>query len=140
MQDMREIQSNTIDSVVSVSAIEHMEKESISKAICEFNRVLKENQPMFITTSASNSDDWYHKPSEGWCFSSQTLSRLFNIRNERSKSFNKFGKLLSEYRNNTFLKSKLASIYFVSEKNGMPNGIWDPRYVPVGIISTKKNV
>lgn len=140
MRDMKEIPSNSVDAIVSISAIEHMEIDSIKCAINEFIRILKNNKPMIITTSASKLGDWYHQPSEGWCFSYQTLSALFKLGDDYSSTFNEYDNVFSEYKNNSFLKKKLASIYFVSDKNGMPNGIWNPQYVPVGILTYKENV
>jgi SAM-dependent methyltransferase len=134
MQSMKEIQDHSIDAVVSISAIEHMDKESIRKAVIEFHRVLKNDHPMILTTSASNNNDWYHQPSKGWCFSKKTIASLFHFDGISLEEFTNYDELISEYKTNTFLKSNLAGIYSISQNNGMPNGEWDPKYLPVGII------
>jgi ubiquinone/menaquinone biosynthesis C-methylase UbiE len=137
MRNMNEIPENTIDAIVSVSAIEHLEFDSIKLAINEFTRVLKQNHPMIISTSASKYHDWYHQPSQGWCLSLETLSSLFAFGDEYANAFDDFDDVMSEYRNNSFLKEHMASIYRISRNNGMPEGVWEPEYIPVGIVTTK---
>ncbi len=137
IRNMSDISSESIDAVVSISAIEHMEPNSINNAIQEFMRILKADKPMIVTTSASKSGDWYHQPSEGWCFSLQTISLMFGLENNEEIEFSEFDKILAEYKENTFLRKRLASVYFISDKNGMPKGVWNPMYIPVGIIKTE---
>jgi ubiquinone/menaquinone biosynthesis C-methylase UbiE len=137
MSDMKSIPSGSIDAIVSVSAIEHMEKEAIKATVEEFNRVLKPDQPMIITTSAAEHEDWFHQASEGWCFSRQTLSDLFEESGKSGQGYEDYEARLSEYRDNAYLKNHLAGNYFISGNNGMPWGAWDPKYIPAGIIAIK---
>jgi hypothetical protein len=37
------------------------------------------------------------------------------------------------------LRDNLASFYGRSGENGMPWGVWDPRYQPVGVCKVKRN-
>lgn len=138
IQKMGEIPENSVDAVVSLSAIEHMEFGAIKQAIVEFNRVLKAGHPIIITTSAAKSDDWYHKPSEGWCFSRKTLASLFERSGSNSITYTDYDEVLSEYKSNQFLRAHMASLYRLSQNTGMPQGIWDPQYLPVGIVTIKK--
>ena len=126
---MKEIDSRSIDAIVSLSAIEHIEIDSIKKAIEEFSRVLKKDHPMIITTSAAKAESWFHENSKGWCFSREAIVDFMNINKDEPSNFFKYDQILNEYKEN------VSSIYYASEKNGMPWGKWDPEYLPVGIIS-----
>jgi len=136
MCDMSRIEDNIIYAIVSVSAIEHLDYADVDRAILEFKRVAKPNSPIILTTSGSTDTDWFHTPSKGWCFSQETIRKFSN------SSGNIYQKqeleiALDEYRKNEFLKKHLSSSYYVSDQNGMPNGNWDPKYFPVGIIIKK---
>lgn len=127
------IQDNSISAIVSTSAIEHNDSiEKLSFSIKEFERVLKKNAPMLITTSASNKATWWHKPSKGYCFSESDLIKTFNISNFES-NFDKYPNVLLNIQDSNYLKAKMPSFYLNNPNCGMPNGIWDPKYLPVGI-------
>lgn len=136
-RDMKEIPNNSIDCIVSVSALEHNKQKDIKKAVTEFNRVLKPNGVMFLTTSATDRDDWFHKPSQGWCFSEKTLIDLFSLNNPDS-NFDDYAILFQKLKNSQYLQENLSSYYFHSEKGGMPWGKWNPLYQPVGITKYKQ--
>ena len=132
------IKDNSIDAIVSTSAIEHNPTiEMVSSSINEFNRVLKKEKAMFITTSATNKSTWWHKPSKGHCFSEADLIKSFNIPNCQS-NFDKYPNILSNIKNSNYLKVKIPSFYLNNPNCGMPNGIWNPTYNPVGIIKYKE--
>ncbi len=44
---------------------------------------------------------------------------------------------LAEIRDCSDLYNNLAPAYFRSGNNGMPWGVWDPQYQPVGIVKVK---
>ena len=53
--DLSFVESNTIDAIVSTSAIEHNpDHQSLKKAITEFDRILKPNSAMFINKRTIN--------------------------------------------------------------------------------------
>lgn len=135
MQNMKSIDDNTIDAVVSVSAIEHMEIGNIKLAIKEFQRVLIKDHPIILTTSASKSDDWFHQPSAGWCFSFETLATVFQLAEKTTNEFSDYDKMLEEYKNNSYIKNHLASIYKVKNEPGKQPETWEPSYLPVGIVT-----
>ncbi len=134
IRDMHEIPDRSIDVVVSISAIEHLPRESLKTAIRELERVLKGSGSMIITTSAAESQDWFHVPSRGWCFSPSTLIELFNLPRSMVYSEGEYRDVLELYKHSRVLERKLASAYFTSGNNGMPWGVWDPEYIPVGIV------
>ncbi|EKD87631.1 MAG: hypothetical protein ACD_35C00310G0005 [uncultured bacterium] len=135
MQNIKSIDDSTIDAVVSVSAIEHMEIGSVKLALNEFRRVLKTNQPIILTTSASKSDDWFHQPSAGWCFSYETLAEVFRLAEKTVNEFSDYDEMLYEYKHNSFILKHLASIYKVKNEPGKQPETWEPSYLPVGIVT-----
>ncbi len=136
-RDMRFIPTESVDCVVSVSALEHNDPKGIGDVVSEFSRILKVGAPMFLTTSATDSADWFHEPSHGWCFSERTLTRLFSLKNPDS-NFGKYGKLFSDLKQSKYLKENLSSYYFKSGQGGMPWGKWKPLYHPVGVVKYKQ--
>jgi ubiquinone/menaquinone biosynthesis C-methylase UbiE len=70
--------SGSIDAVISISAIEHADRNLFRDNIIEMLRVNKPGAPFFLTTSAVQSGgDIYHDKSAGWCFSFDTLKTIF---------------------------------------------------------------
>ena len=132
--DMSDIPSQSIDAVVSLSAVEHMSPDDIPQALIEFERVVKPGGGIVVSTSASKDTDWFHTPSKGWCFSKKSLSKLFGLENDSAFVFEDYERILSGYNESKALKKRLSSVYFASSRNGMPLGNWAPQYLPVGIV------
>jgi ubiquinone/menaquinone biosynthesis C-methylase UbiE len=131
---MKGLKSNTIDLVVSVSAIEHVgDRRKLKKCIDEFERVLKPRGVILITTSATNKRAWFHKPSQGWCFSRNDLNRIFGLKNQ-SKKYKNYEKVFHSISRSKYLQKNLSKYYFYSKSCGMPQGIWSVIYIPVGIV------
>lgn len=128
--------NESFDCIVSVSAIEHNDPVRIKEAITEFERLLKKGAPLMVTTSAAKDKDWYFKPCEGWCFTSKTLCDLFGI-DESANNFDRFDELFSKLKHSEIIKRRVPKIYFHSGTNGLPWGIYNPQYQPVGIIKKK---
>jgi ubiquinone/menaquinone biosynthesis C-methylase UbiE len=130
---------NFVDAVVSVSALEHNDHADFDKCIDELLRVTKHSGQIVVTVSASQSEDWFHEPSKGWCYCETTIRSLFKLSEDVETNFqrkNTFFEELKEEGNE--LQKRLSSFYFKSENNGMPWGKWDPKYQPVGILKIKK--
>lgn len=128
------IPDHSIDAIVSTSAIEHNESmETLSLSIDEFKRVLKKGASMFITTSAAEEKTWWHEPSKGYCYSESELKRLFDFPTV-SSNYTSYKQIFSHIKGSRFLQDKLPSFYFNNPNCGMPDGVWDPTYIPVGII------
>jgi ubiquinone/menaquinone biosynthesis C-methylase UbiE len=138
MTRMRELADASVDAVVSVSAVEHMEMDDVRLAVREFKRVLKKDAPIVVTTSASKDLDWFHENSRGWCFSLGTIQSMFQLPLPAVGGFENYDRILEAYRYSDTLKNRLSSLYYVSDQNGMPWGIWDPKYVPVGISTNNR--
>lgn len=139
--DMRQMdfRENSVDVVVSVSAVEHMEKETVAQAVREFERVLKPGRAMICTTSAAKERDWFHQPSKGWCFSEDTLKSIFSLNNGCTTNWLLYSVIMEQIRQSIELQKRMSPNYRKSGDNGMPWGKWDPRYLPVGVIVTKKS-
>ena len=136
--DLSFLMDNQIDAIVSTSAIEHNEDLTMLKGcIREFERILKEKSYLFITTSATNGESWFHEPSKGWCFNESTIKGIFNLKNDCLSNFDTYETIFNNIRNNEFLKNNMPGYYYKNENCGMPLGIWDPKYIPVGIIKQK---
>ena len=139
--DMRQmdIEESSVDAIVSVSAIEHMEKDTVAQAVREFERVLKPGRAMICTTSAAKERDWFHQPSKGWCFSEDTLKSIFSLNNGCTTNWSLYSVIMEQIRQSIELQKRMSPNYRKSGNNGMPWGKWDPRYLPVGVIVTKKS-
>jgi hypothetical protein len=104
----------------------------------EILRITKPSGELFITLSASLSEDWFHEPSKGWCFNEKTLQKLFRMPGNVKSNFIKKDDLFDELcKEGNELHKRLAPAYFKSGDNGMPWGIWDPKYQAVGICKIK---
>jgi ubiquinone/menaquinone biosynthesis C-methylase UbiE len=72
------IQSQSIDAIFSISAIEHAEIKLFDKNIKEFERIVKPGGIILITTSANNKEDsTYDDETSGICFSKNDLNKHF---------------------------------------------------------------
>ena len=71
------LENETVDALISVSAIEHSDIKLLKNNISEMKRVVKLGHPLLITSSATDkSEDWFHDKTQGWCFSNNTLHQL----------------------------------------------------------------
>lgn len=133
------LESESLDCIISVSALEHADHEDINKAVKEFNRILKKLSYMFLTVSAAKDKDWYFQPCRGWCFCEESLKDIFMLKNYIS-NFNKYDELFLKLKNSDELKKRIriySRYYFGTANGGLPFGIYEPRYQPVGIIKKK---
>ncbi len=137
LTELADISENSIDAIVAVSSLEHNSPEGLEEVIAELLRVLKPGGALLATLGAANGEDWYHEPSQGWCYSEATLRRIFDIPKDVQSNFDQYDQLFDALRDNRELKENLASFYFRSGDNGMPWGEWDPKYQPVGIVKIK---
>lgn len=130
---MPEIANGSFDAAVSLSALEHIPLSELPKALAEVQRVLTQEAVCAITTSGTEqAETWFHQPSQGNCFAACDLEKIFgaNPMTQQDPS-----DVMSKYKQCQYLKSHLADSYKKSDKNGMPLGVWDPKYIPVGIYS-----
>lgn len=137
LTELADISENSIDAIVAVSSLEHNSPEGLEEVVAELLRVLKPGGALLATLGAAKGEDWFHEPSQGWCYSEATLRRIFDIPKDVQSNFDQYDQLFDALRDNRELKKNLASFYFRSGNNGMPWGEWDPKYQPVGIAKVK---
>lgn len=137
LASMSEIPDNSLDAVVAVSALEHNTPEGLQSVVAEIMCKLKPGGKLLATLCAGKGKDWFHEPSQGWCYTDTTLRRLFDLPPDTPSNYARYDELLVALRDCTELRDKLANFYFQSGNNGMPWGKWDPQYQPVGVCKIK---
>jgi ubiquinone/menaquinone biosynthesis C-methylase UbiE len=126
------------DGVVSLSALEHNDHDDLDKCLEEILRVTKQAGRIFITVSASQGEDWFHEPSQGWCYSEASIKKYFQLPDDVKTNFSQKDILLEKLKKEgNPLHQRLAPAYFKSGTNGMPWGRWNPQYQPLGIAKVK---
>lgn len=138
LKDMALLPDALVDGVVSVSALEHNDHEGFQRCMAELLRVTKPSGKLLVTVSASQGEDWFHEPSKGWCYSEATLKRLCRLPDDVPSNFPRKDRLFARLRTEGCeLHKRLDPVYSGSGANGMPWGVWDPKYHPVGVLKIK---
>ena len=72
------LESKSIDTVISISAIEHADIDLFNNNVFELLRLIKPKAPLLMTTSAVLSgESIYLEEYAGWCFSLSALKTFF---------------------------------------------------------------
>lgn len=137
LKNLVDIPDNSLDAVVAVSALEHNSPDNLQLVVGELLRVLKPGAPLLATLGAAPGEDWFHIPSQGWCFSDASLRRCFQLAPETPSNYASYDELFTSLRDCAELRDNLARFYFQSGDNGMPWGKWNPQYQPVGVNKIK---
>jgi len=140
LASMPDIRDNSIDAVVSISALEHNPPDKMRACVVELMRVLKPGGKLIATLGAAKEEDWFHELSKGWCYTQATIHCIFDLPADCPSNYERYDELFEALRDCIELRDNLASFYFKSGNNGMPWGIWDPKYQPVGVVKVKPNV
>ena len=75
-------------------------------------RVTKLFGKLFITVNASQSEDWFHEQSKGWCYSEATIKRLFRLPEGVLSNFSHKEELFEKLRKeDNELNKRLAPFY-----------------------------
>lgn len=138
LANLMDIQDHSLDAVVSVSALEHNSPEGLEQVINEIMRVLKPGGLLLATMTAARAQDWWHEASNGWCYTDGSLRRIFDLSPDLPSNYDRYDELMGALRNCSELRDNLASFYYKSDQGGMPRGIWDPKYQPVGVCKVKQ--
>jgi SAM-dependent methyltransferase len=139
LADMVDIADGSLDAVVSVSALEHNTPEGLKVVVQELMRVLKPGGVLLATLTAGVDRDWWHEASSGWCYTDHTLRRLFDLSLDAPSNYDRYDELFAALKSSAELRDNLASFYFSSGEKGMPGGVWDPQYQPVGVCKIKRD-
>lgn len=137
LTNLADIPNNSVDAVVSISALEHNAPDGLRRVVRELMRVLKPGGKLIATLGASKSQDWFHEPSKGWCYTEASLRDIFDLPAGCSSNYNRYDELFESVRNCSELRDNLSDFYFKSGDNGMPWGVWNPQYIPVGVVKIK---
>lgn len=132
LTDLAPIPAASFDAVVSLSVIEHIPRDRIAQAVSEMRRVAKPGGVVCVTTSAAHDGDWYHEPSKGWCFGEASLRSLFAL-GDVASNWLEFETVQRSLLEDSELPRRLPDYYRLTGDCGMPWGVWNPTYVPVGI-------
>ncbi|MBN2225328.1 MAG: methyltransferase domain-containing protein [Deltaproteobacteria bacterium] len=138
LKNMAELPDNCVDSVMSISALEHNDIDGIAHCIKEQLRVMKETGALIATISASYDVDWYDEKTTGWCLTEDTIRSIFEHKKSIPSNFSQMDFIADVLKiHNNLLDINLSPFYFTGENTAMPWGKWNPRYLPVGIIKKK---
>ncbi len=137
LASLEEVPDNSVDVIVSISALEHNSLQYMAKCVKRLRDVLRPGGWMIVTLPTSGGGDWFHEPSQGWCLSEETIRGLFQIPEELKSNFHQYEEYMQAIRRSSFLRRNLADFYRQSGRNGMPWGVWDPKYYPVGLVVAK---
>lgn len=135
--DLSALDDGSIDGIVSVSSLEHNDPSHLKAVITELLRVLRPGGRLVATLGAARDTDWFHAPSQGWCYTEATLRRVFDLSPAAASNYDEYDQRFAEIRDSAELRDNLARAYFRSGDNGMPWGRWDPQYQPVGVVKVK---
>ncbi len=138
LSPMADVPDNSVDAVVSISALEHNDADALRVIVRELMRVIRPGGKLVATVGAAKEMDWFHEPSKGWCYSEATIRDIFDLPNDCPSDYDRHDELLEMLRNCAELRDGLPSHYSQSANNGMPWGIWDPKYQPVGVVKVKR--
>lgn len=130
---MDKIRDSSIDAVVSVSALEHNSPNETESIMLELDRILKPGGSFYITVSASHPENSFHEPSHSWLLNEKGIEKTYNLGEGYFTNFSEFEKININLTNSKYLQKWLAAVYYKPGQSGMPLGIWEPKYLPVGI-------
>jgi hypothetical protein len=91
------------------------------------------------TLTSARDDDWWHEESSAWCYTDTTLREIFDLGPQVKSNYDQYDELFDNLRDCVELRDNLAGFYFNSDSKGMPHGIWNPQYQPVGVCKIKNS-
>lgn len=137
LQTLRDIEDESVDAVVALSALEHNTPEGLREVVAELMRVLKVGGKLLATLGAASDEDWFHEPSKGWNYSEASMREIFALDTDVKSNYDQHDELMAALKDCAELRDNLAGFYNQSGDNGMPWGVWDPQYIPVGVCKVK---
>ena len=137
LNDLADLPTDSMDAVVAVSALEHNPLEELPGVVHELLRVLKPGGTLLASLGAARDVDWFHAPSQGWCYTEASLRHLFDLPSSAPANYDSYDSLFAALKDCAELRDNLASFYSKSGENGMPWGRWDPQYQSVGVCKVK---
>lgn len=133
--NLDEVPSNAVDAVVSVSALEHNEPDTLREIVSELERVVRPGGKIVATLVAAPESNWWHDPSSAMCYTDDSLRDVFGLDDDCPSNYDDYEELFAELEGCEELQEKLDEFYYQCGDNGMPWGEWNPEYLPVGVVS-----
>ena len=133
-----QLEENSVDAVISVSAIEHADKNLLRENLNEFRRVVKDSGPILISTSANDDllQDTYHTKTKGICFSKKSVADFGENLNFEDYDYSSTEK---DLLGSTLFMDRIDRYYTQDPLSDFYNGkINKFPYLPVGIKIFKK--
>ena len=84
---MEEIVDDSVDDIVSISSLEHNTPAGLRTVVAEMMRILKPGGRIIATLGAAKDEDWFHEPSQGWCYTEETLREIFDLPDECQSNY-----------------------------------------------------
>ncbi|HJW89581.1 MAG TPA: class I SAM-dependent methyltransferase [Anaerolineales bacterium] len=137
LKSLEDLPDNSLDAVVAISSLEHNDPADLPLVVAELMRLIKPGGALLATLGAACDRDWFHGPSRGWCYTEASLRQLFSLPAQVVSNYDQHDRLFTELKNCGELRYNLAEFYYRSGENGMPWGIWEPQYIPVGVCKVK---
>jgi SAM-dependent methyltransferase len=138
LTSLSEIKDSSLDAIVAISSLEHNTQEGLKRVVPELMRVLRPGGVLLATLTAGRDQDWWHAASSGWCYSDTSLRRLFKLPPEAPSNYAQYDELFARLKDYAELRDNLARFYYQSNDKGMPKGVWNPEYQPVGVCKIKR--
>ncbi len=138
LANLIDIPDNSVDFIVSISSLEHNTPDGLAAVVDELMRVLKPGGKLIATLGAAREHDWFHEPSQGWCYTDETLRILFKLSAQTPSNYIDYDDLLDSLKNCKELRDGVSASYKLNWKNGLPGGKWDLSYQPVGVVKIKQ--
>lgn len=135
---LADIPNDSLDAAVAISALEHNDPQDLERIVQEILRILRPGGLLLATLTAGRGQDWWHAASAGWCYTDTTLRRLFDLPEQTPSNYNRYDELFAALKNCAELRDNLAHFYSQSQDKGMPGGVWNTEYQPVGVLKIKK--
>jgi ubiquinone/menaquinone biosynthesis C-methylase UbiE len=137
LTNLAEIKDDSLDAIVAISSLEHNTPEGLEQVVDELTRILKPGGVILATLTAGRDQDWWHSTSSGWCYTDTSLRRLFKLPPEAPSNYAQYDELFARLKDCAELRDNLARFYYQSADKGMPKGVWNPEYQPVGVCKIK---
>lgn len=138
LSSLVDVADGSLDAVVAISSLEHNTPEALPRVVLELQRILRPGGRIIATLAAAETQDWFHQPSRGWCYTEASLRRLFGLGPTVPSNYAGYKGLMGRLRESAELRQGLAPFHFASGESGMPWGKWDPAYQPVGVVKIKE--
>jgi ubiquinone/menaquinone biosynthesis C-methylase UbiE len=138
LTDLAEIKDDSLDAIVAISSLEHNTPVGLEQVVDELMRVLKPGGALLATLTAGRDQDWWHSASSGWCYSDASLRKHFKLPAETPSNYAQYDELFARLKDCAELRDNLARFYYQSADKGMPKGVWNPEYQPVGVCKIKR--